>query len=124
MATLRHDVRHRRGDSFVSKTYAVLINGAPVDLDDGWVIKAQARRSFEDTALIHEWLSDQVVFGQATFERDGAEITTDWVRLETLGADTADWPIVVGEWDLQISKDGDVYTIVEGSFRVTRDVTR
>ena len=124
MATLRHDVRHRRGDSFVSKTYAVLIDGAPVDLDDGWVIQAQARRTFDDAAVIHEWDSGQVVIGQVTFDRDGAEITTDWVRLETLGAATADWPVLVGEWDLQISKDGAVYTIVEGSFRVTRDVTR
>lgn len=123
MTTLRSDIRHRRGDSFTSKTYAVLIDGQPVDLDV-WTITAQMRRSHDDPSPVHVWAPDEIVVGTVTFDRDGTPVTTDTVRLETPGADTAAWPIVVADWDLQIARDGDVHTIVEGTFRVTRDVTR
>lgn len=120
--TLRHDIRHRRGDSFASKSYAVLINGASVPDLESWTIKAQVRR--EDDSLIHEWTGDQVIVGTVTLDRDGIEVETDIIRLETAGADTDAWPIAVGAWELQISKGAAVYTLVDGSFRIVRDVTR
>lgn len=122
--TLRHDIRHRRGDSFVSNNYAVLINGAGVPDLETWTKKAQIRRSFDDPLPIHNFTGAEIVVGSVVLDVNGVDTTTDYIRLELPGADTQSWPIVVAEWELQITKGNDQYTLVEGTFRIVRDVTR
>lgn len=122
--TLRDDIRHRRGDSFVSKNYAVLINGAGVPDLETWTVKSQIRRSFDDPSPIHDFTGDEIIVDSIVLERNGEDVTTDFIRLELPGASTQAWPIVVAEWELQITKAGEVHTLVEGTFRVVRDVTR
>jgi hypothetical protein len=122
--TLRHDIRHRRGDTFVSKNYAVLINGAGVtDLDD-YTVKCQIRTSFDATPAIHDFTGAEIVIDSVDLNVGGTTITTNYIRLELDGAVTQTWPIIVAEWELQISHAGTVYTLVEGTFRIVRDVTR
>lgn len=122
--TLRQDIRHRRGDSFTSNNFAVLINGAGVpDLED-WTKKAQIRRTFDDSPPIHDFTGDQIVVGTVVLDVDGVDVTTDYIRLELPGANSQAWPITVAEWELQITKGDDQYTLVNGTFRVVRDVTR
>lgn len=122
MAPNRYDVRTPRGDSFVSKTFAVVIDGAPVDLTE-WTITAQLRRTLRETSIIHTWDDEQIITGSGVIDYKGGTINTGWLRLETPAAVTAEWPICVGEWDWQMARDGAVYTVVFGSFRVARDVT-
>lgn len=122
--TLRHDIRHRRGDSFTSKNYAVLINGAGVPNLETWTVKAQIRRSFDDSVPVHDFTGSEVIVDTIDLTQDGVPVTTDFIRLEVPGASTQAWPITVAEWELQIAKAGEVHTLVEGTFRIVRDVTR
>lgn len=116
----RYDVRTPRGDSFVSKTFAVVIDEHGVDLTD-WTVTAQFRRN---NAVIYEWDNDHVFTGSGLIDYKGTEINTSWLRLETPADATENWPLGVGEWDWQISKGDATYTLIAGSFRVARDVTR
>lgn len=116
----RYDVRTPRGDSFVSKTFAVVIDEHGVDLTD-WTITAQFRRN---NVIVYEWDNAHVITGSGVVDYKDGEIDTSWLRLEAAAEITEDWPLGVGRWDWQISKDDATYTLIAGSFRVTRDVTR
>lgn len=116
---VRYDARTPRGDSFVSKTFAVVIDEHGVDLSD-FTITAQFRRA---GVVAHEWDDDQIITGSGVIDYKGTELTTGWLRLETPAETTEDWPIGVGSWDWQMSNSSATYTLIKGSFRVTRDVT-
>lgn len=120
MAAHRYDVRTPRGDSFVSKTFAVVIDEHGVDLTD-WTIVAQIRRN---GVVVHEFEGGEIITGEGVVTYKGNPLTTGWLRLEAPDTVTEDWPIGVGRWDWEISKDDQRHTIIAGSFRVARDVTR
>lgn len=68
---------YRLGDSWTSDTYAILVNGAPVDLT-GWRVFAQVRVG---GAVVAEWStsSNTVTITQATLD-DGRETSAIALR--------------------------------------------
>lgn len=121
--TLRHDIKTIVGDSWSSPTWAVILPGGyGVDLTAGWTVRAQVRqRSVEDP--VHTYVVPTgITIGSAEVTlSDGTEVTTSTVELHHDA--TADFPVLVGKWDCEISKNAEAYTIAAGSFRTTSDVT-
>lgn len=128
IVTLRHDIKVRVGDTWGSPTWAVLLpGGVGVDLTDGWTLKASVRRHRADGgATVHTWEApDGVILGQAEVTLStGEEVTTSTVELHHDGDESEDWPIFVGPWDFEISKNAADYTIAAGTFRTVREVTQ
>lgn len=122
MATypIRYDARTPRGDSFVSRTFAVVIDEAPVDLTD-WEVTAQIRIN---NTVIHTFEGDEIITGTGVIPYKTTTINTGWLRLESQAFVTEQWPLGVGDWDWQIANFSQTYTIVKGSFRIAKDVTR
>ena len=81
---LRIDWTYRVGDTFTSEAFAVLVDGAPVVLDDGpggWSALAQARHG---DVVVAAWSSedDTIAFGVADInDADGALVSTATVAL-------------------------------------------
>lgn len=125
--TLRHDIKVRVGDTWTSPTWAVLLpGGIGVDLTDGWTCRASVRRHRADGgALVYEWAEpDGIVIGEAEVTLStGTVVTTSTVVIAHTGDDSEDWPIFVGPWDFEISKNVDDYTIAGGTFRTVTEVT-
>lgn len=114
---LRHDIRHRRGDTFVSKTFAAMINGQPVDLVT-WEVSAL----LVGPGLSYAWPAPQIHVGAVTFDYNGTTITAPTVHLEASAAVTQEWPVGIARWQMKITNSGEVHTLVEGTFRITKDV--
>lgn len=106
----------------MSKTFAVVIDGEAVDLHE-WVITAQIRKHDGVAAVVHEFSDAEVILSQVVIRYNNADLTTSTIQLSTTPSTTGAWPLLVGDWDWQISKGDETYTIVYGSFRVARDVT-
>lgn len=122
MATypIRYDARTPRGDSFVSKTFAVVIDEMGVDLTD-WEVTAQIRIN---NVVVHQFDGDEIITGTGVIPYKTTTINTSWLRLEAPAFVTQSWPLGVGDWDWQIANFAETYTIVRGSFRIAKDVTR
>jgi hypothetical protein len=132
----------RLGDTWSSPdTWAVLINGGPVDLTtNGWRAQAQARARPDSEPLV-TWSSDnttgpRIVLGQATVTLfDGTQVLTSTVRLRH-GPESRRWPAFTGAlFDCEIIRrpvpDPDPaadplenYTILSGRITARRDVSR
>lgn len=117
----------RAGDTWSSPVWAVLVNKAPVNLADGWTVRAHARRRPRDLTALAQWTNADasIEIGQATVTLAGGDPqVTSTVRLRTPAATSAGWDPWHGVFDVEVSKDGQVYTIVTGTVRVIADVTR
>lgn len=126
--TLRHDIKVRIGDSWSSPTWAVLLpGGVGVDLNDGWTCKASVRRHRDYGGFtVHTWsnVAGSVILGEAEVTlASGEQVTTSTVALHHTGSASSGWPVFVGEWDFEISKADEDYTIAGGSFRTIAEVT-
>jgi hypothetical protein len=117
---IRYDARTPRGDSFVSKTFAIVIDELGVDLTD-WEVTAQIRINNQ---VIHTFQGDEIITGTGVVPYKTTTLNTGWLRLEAPSFVTENWPLGVGDWDWQIANFSQTYTIVKGSFRIAKDVTR
>jgi len=126
--SLRADLIIPIGDSWWSPLWAVLRTGQPVDLTDGWEVRAQARSRAGDPMTFYEWnlADDHILLGTASVSlTPGAlAIETSTVQMYHPGVASEEWPVWEGVYDLEIRKDDDVFTLTHGSVRTTRDVTR
>lgn len=124
---LRVDLGFLLGDTWSGPAWAVVRDGAAVDLADGWAVRAQARRRPEDEAVLMEWstANGRVVLGSASVTlSDGTTLATSTVQLAHTAAAAAALPPFVGRYDCEISRDGTTYTITEGQVTASRDVSR
>jgi hypothetical protein len=125
------DLDIKVGDTFSSPRWAVLISGSPVDLTDGWTVRAQIRPRAGGTTVLHAFTDSGV---QITAPEPGEEPDTtvpSTVQLHipaTVAAAFTEW---VGVWDLEIEHPtyglgGTLYrkTVLSGVARTTWDVTR
>lgn len=128
-------LRVRCGDTYLSPIWAIVLDGAAVDLTtDGWAVRAQARDS--DGVLVEDFDSDEdgtdVLLGTATVTVNGDEVTTSTVRLYLSPTATASLtPQATLAFDIEIENAtygplGDLYraTVVAGSIQVIGDTTR
>ena len=125
-----HDLRILTGDTWRSPRWAVVIGADPVDLTDGWSVKAQIRAWPQSGTAIHSWGPTGVDLDTADVQVGGTTLTTSTVRLRLTAAQTAALGAVAGVWDLEISHptfdNGELYrkTLVTGRVSSTEDVTR
>lgn len=136
-------LRWRVGDSWSSNEWAVLVNGAPVDLTaGGWQVRAQARGRAADEDVIAQWGTHvvgagTVALGTATvvLDDDGTELVTSTVQIRHTPAVSRGWGSLVGEFDAEVIRrpipDLDPntppvenYTIAVGTVHAVRDVSR
>lgn len=121
------------GDSWESPRWAVAINGAATDLSV-WHIRAQVRRSPDDTHALISWTVDGggIRLGSAEVKlSDGSVLTTGTVQLVLR---PADWAGLPRRWDgvvdVELSSDtsatpAERRTIVSARrFRIVGDVAR
>lgn len=104
-----------RGDTFIFDVEVVNPDKSAFDLS-GWVAEFTAKRSpFDDSALIQRTAGNGGIFIQAG----------GIVRVKIVPADTAniyDDPLLY--WDVEITKDGDVYTVASDRLRVKNDISK
>lgn len=125
--TLRSDLTFRVGDTFTGPVWAVVVAGAPVDLADGWTVRAQTRLRPGDPTVLMEWstANGRVLLGSATVPRsDGSSITTSTVQLTHPAAAASALVPFVGRYDCEITDGTRTHTITDGTVVATRDVTR
>lgn len=131
MTTSGLTVRH--GDTYLSPTWAIVIDGAAVDLATGWTVRAQART--QEDILVLDWATTagtDVLLGTAGVTVGGEEITTSTIRLYLSPAATSLLtPRTTLTFDIEIENPtygplGDLYrvTVVSDALRVSGDVTR
>jgi hypothetical protein len=123
------DLDIKIGDTFWSPRWAVLIGGSPVDLTDGWVVRAQIRPLPSAETVLHTFTGIQITAPQAGTEPDTTVPST--VQLYIAPAVTQAFTAWVGFWDLEIEHPtfglgGSLYrkTVLSGLARTTWDVTR
>ncbi|MEU7817054.1 hypothetical protein [Pseudonocardia sp. NPDC049154] len=125
------DMTIRAGDSHLSPTWAVVIAGQAVDLEEEWTVRAQARDS--DGDLVIDWQTQgRVLLGSADVTVGSGTVTTSTVRLYLPPAVTEDLEARDRLlYDVEISHPtfgplDDLYrvTLRSGTARIVRDVTR
>jgi hypothetical protein len=123
----------RAGDTYLSPTWAVVINGAPVDLDDGWTVRVQARD--QSGALVVDRDTDtgtDILLGTADVTVGESTFTTSTFRVYLSPATTtalATHPTLLLQVEIEHPTHGpfgDLYraTLVTTALLVTRDVAR
>ncbi len=131
MTTSGLTVRH--GDTYLSPTWAIVIDGAAVDLETGWTVRAQARTA--EGVLVVDWgttAGTDVLLGTAGVTVGEEQLTTSTIRLYLSPAATtalASRSTLTFDIELESATYGpleDLYrvTVVSGSLQVTGDVTR
>lgn len=128
------------GDDWTSDEWAVLIDGAPVNLaEPGWVAHGQVRSRSTDTVLA-SWSSattDPDVGGLVLLRTaqiplsDGSFVTTSTLRLRHGAEVSQGWGPVVGEVEVEITRRPDPAgpptrnrTVVKGTVRSPGDGSR
>lgn len=131
---LHEDLVIPAGKSWVSPTWALLLDGEPVTLT-GRTVKAQVRESARDSQVLHEWSTTagnvRVVTVTVVVENaDGStsEVETAAVALTVKPSESAAWAWRVGVYDVESTSTtdaDDVWPIIEEStVRVASEVTR
>lgn len=125
------DLDIKIGDTFWSERWAVLIAGVPVDLTQGWTVRAQIRPRPDSTVVLYTFTGTGVRLTppQAGQEPNTTVPSTAQLYIPpTVSGTFTEW---VGVWDLQIEHptyglDGTLYrkTVLSGVARTTWDVTR
>lgn len=119
----------RIGDTWVGPAWGVVVDGVAVDLSVGWTVRAQARRRPADPDVLMEWstATGRVRLGTATVARPGGTtLTVSTVALTHTAAVSAALVPFAGQYDVEIveTATGKTHTIVAGTVRAERDVTR
>ena len=123
----------RRGDSYMSPVWAIVLDAQPVDLTDGWTVRAQLRD--RDDAVVVDFgatSGTSIVLGTAGVEVGSNQITTSTIRLY-LSAEATSLlrPRAQLPFDIEIEHPtfgplGDLFrvTVVSDMITVFGDVTR
>jgi hypothetical protein len=125
------DLDIKVGDTFWSPRWAVLVSGVPVDLTDGWTVRAQVRSRADSVTVLHEFTGDGVLVTAPTEGEDPDTTVPSTVQLYIPASEAAALTEWVGVWDLEIEHPtaglgGVPYrkTVLSGLARTTWDVTR
>jgi hypothetical protein len=128
---VEEDLDIKVGDTFWSKRWAVLVSNAPVDLTDGWTVRAQIRPAPGSLILLHEFSGTGVLVTAPVTDEEAGTTVPSTVQLYIPAATTATFTEWVGAWDLEIEHPtaglgGVPYrkTVLAGIARTTWDVTR
>ncbi|MER5671173.1 hypothetical protein [Pseudonocardia alni] len=123
----------RVGDSYLSPTWAIVVDGAGIDIGDGWTVRAQARTSTGRLRI--DWSDDDehgtaVLTGTAQVAVGTTTVTTSTLRLYLTAAFSAELRSETLRFDVELNHPtygplGDPYrvTVVSGFVSVTPDVT-
>lgn len=122
-------LRFRLGDTWVSPAWAVLVDDLPVNLEDGWTVRAQARRRPHDPP-VQEWSTDngRILLGKASVEygSTGQTAETSTVQLQHSAKDSDGWQPFSAEFELEIERGSDDnverYTIASGRVTGLEDI--
>ena len=128
---VRADLDIFQGDTYLSRWYAVVIDGLAVDLTVDWTIKAQAKQG--GTTILDFGVTDgaRVLIEDVTVQVAGLPVTTSALRLY-LTAEATDALVELRpmDFDVEISHPtfgplDDPYrvTLLRGTARVREDVT-
>jgi hypothetical protein len=124
----------RRGDTYLSPTWAIVLDSEPVDLQAGWTVRAQART--KDGVVVVDFGAGtdgtDVLLGTAGVEVGDEQVTTSTIRLYLSPEATAALtPRTSLSFDIEIENatygpHGDLYraTVVSDVLAVVGDVTR
>lgn len=98
-------------------TFSLSVNYAAVaDLSSGWSARMQGRTNHDDSAKIFDLTSSSGI----TLGSSSPNIV---VRMEATATAAFDAPSS-GVYDLELVNGSSVYRILEGSYRITPEVTR
>lgn len=124
----------RRGDTYLSPTWAIVLDSESVDLTAGWTVRAQARDKDGTVVVDFGEATDgtDVLLGTAGVTIGAATVTTSTIRLYLSPTATAALtPRTSLLFDIEIENAtygplADLYraTVVSDSLAVVGDVTR
>lgn len=123
-------LKFRLGDTWGSPVWAVLVHDQPVDLEDDWLVRVQARRRPED-APVHEWTVQNggLVLGRATVEYTSTQQTveTSTIQMVNSAYKSATWLPFSADFEVEISRGTGAqmerFTVVRGRISGLEDVT-
>lgn len=123
-------LRFRLGDTWASPVWAVLVDDLPVNLADGWVVRAQARRTY-DSSPVQEWSTGngRIRLGQALVEygNTGEQDTTSTIQMFHSAVDSDGWDPFSADFEIEIERGSgenlERHTIVAGRISAIQDVS-